>query len=154
MSVLEQVALNEVEVRGIEIFRTALSEESIGLRKRAIENFRHETVSERLKKLVETVPHARLKACTNSLFMQWFTETSSHRTDAAFEFAETTRRYDDKNEKKLNIAEEIGVYIFVFIKDYKFKGIHTKGGIFEHVRADAIKEGVHGAKDKDVLRKY
>lgn len=132
------------------LFRVALSEENTQLRERAIRNVRHDVVAGRLEQLFKDV---ETEETIDASFFRWVATTSVLRNEAAHEFAETNSRYQAKNEQRLNIAEEIGFVVFETIRVKKNSGVHTPGGIFEQVREKIQKVGgVHGAKDKDVLR--
>jgi len=88
----------------------------------------------------------------NSESLQWVAMTAGQRTEAAFELSKTSKRYEAKNERKLNIAEHIGHLILLSIKDEKFEGVQARGGILEQVRGVARAEKISGARDKDVIR--
>jgi len=149
---MREICLNEPELKHVELIRVALSEQSTELRKRAIKNVKHDVVAGRLELLFEEIGSVGASDPDNAKFMQWAATTSGQRSEAAFEFSETGRRYESKNERKLNIAEEVGILVFSTIRDQRFRGVHTRGGIFEQVRDQAELESVRGAKDKDVLR--
>jgi hypothetical protein len=149
---MQCISLNEPELGYLNLFRAALSEENFELRERAIKNVKHDVVSDRLDRLFKEIGSQGLAAPENAEFMQWAAMSTSQRNEAAYAFSDTSRRYEDKNEQRLNVAEEIGFTIFSSIKDGKFKGVHTRGGIFEQMREQAELEEVRGAKDKDVLR--
>ncbi|WP_138165475.1 hypothetical protein [Parasedimentitalea maritima] len=86
-------------------------------------------------------------------FVQWVAETSKDRYEAAHGFSEIARRYEAKNERKLNVAEHVGKLVWHSIQEQEFKGLHVAGGILEKVRDVAKQEGIHGARDKDVVSK-
>ena len=148
-----EIFINEPELKYMELIRVALSEESTDLRERAIKNAKHDVVAGRLELLFDQISVDEITGTENTEFLQWVAITSGKRSEAAYEFSETGRRYESKNERKLNIAEEVGFQIFKSIQDQEFKGVHTRGGIFEQIRDVAVEDGVHGARDEDVVRK-
>ena len=89
----------------------------------------------------------------NAEFVQWIAKTSSERHEASYEFSQTARRYEERNERKLNVAEHIGKLVWLSIQDKKFEGVQTDEGILKQVRDVALENKVSGAKDLDVLRK-
>jgi hypothetical protein len=149
---MHDISLNEPELQYLDLIRVALSEESFKLREGAIKNVKHDVVSDRLDRLFKEIGSQGLAAPENAEFMQWAAMSTTQRNEAAYAFSDTGRRYEGTNERKLNVAEEIGFTIFSSIKDGKFKGVHQPGGIFEQMREQAELEEVRGAKDKDVLR--
>ena len=80
-------------------------------------------------------------------------ETAGERHEAAFELSQTFNRYEDRNERKLNVAEQIGKLVWLSIQDKKFEGVQTNNGLLKQVQDDARKHDVSGAKDKDTVRK-
>lgn len=149
---MKTVFINEPDLGHIELFRFALSEDDPELRQRAIRNAKHDVIAERLEFLFYSTTKQDVSGPDNTDFMHWVAISTTQRSEAAYEFSETSKRYENKNERKLNIAEELGFLIFNSIKDGKFRGMHTSGGIFEQIRAVAEEDGTHGAKDKNVLR--
>tara|TARA_R100000935_G_scaffold58904_1_gene99380 strand:+ start:1380 stop:2075 length:696 start_codon:yes stop_codon:yes gene_type:complete len=150
---MREIFLNEPELKYVELIRIALSEDDAELRASAIRNVKHDVIAGRLELLFKQAEQGAIADPLNAEFMHWVAISSSQRNEAAYEFFETSKRYESKNEAKLNIAEETGFLIFSSVQDRKFKGIYTRGGIFEQLREVAVQEGVRGVKDKDVLRK-
>lgn len=150
---MDKISLNEFDLLNIDIFRIALSEETREQRMRAIINSKHNVVEARIEVTFNTLGDRWTSDLTNAKFMSWVATTSARRTDAAYEFAETERRFYSKNERKINIAEETGFLIFRSVQTKRFKGVQTKGGLLEQIRHVARQENVRGAKDKDVVRK-
>lgn len=148
---LKTVFINEPDLVHLELFRFALSEENPELRERAITNAKHDVIAARLDLLFNYTTKQDLSGPDNIDFMHWAAISSGQRSEAAYGFSETSKRYEAKNEKKLNIAEALGSQVFHSVKDGEFRGMHTSGGIFEQIRAMAKKDGIHGAKDKNVL---
>lgn len=147
-----EVTLNEFDLMFIELVRVGLSEKTMGLRERAIKNVKHDVVADRIDKLMRKLGPKWRSDPANSEFLQWVALTAAQRTEAAFEFSGTGKRYEAKNERKLNIAEHIGRVIYLSIKDEKFEGVQSRGGILEQVRDVAKVEKISGARDKDVIR--
>lgn len=146
------VCINEPELRSIDLIRVALSETTAELREKAITNAKHEVVALRLATLSNTWGTDWMSVPQNAEFVQWIAKTSSERHEARYEFSQTDRRYEERNERKLNVAEHIGKLIWLSIQDGKFEGVHTDEGILKQVRDVALENGVSGAKDLDVLR--
>lgn len=141
-----KISLNEPECECLGLFRMALSEETDDDRSRAIEVMRHEVVSLGL----ENFP---ISNSTHLEFINWTARTAQVRYNAGREFYGIAQRFDSKNELKLNIAEYIGKLVWESIATKRFQGLHVKGGILDQTRDFAKKNAIHGARDKDVLRK-
>lgn len=150
---MHEVSLNCFDLQFIGSFRIALSEENVELRKCAIRNVKHDVIAHRIDLLLQELDGDWRSIPEDPIFMRWVAKTSGRRNDAAYAFAETGRRYEAKNERKLNIAEHIGLLIFLSVQDKTFKGVHTSIGILDRVRYEAKKGGVRGARDIEVLRK-
>lgn len=146
------VFINEPELFYIELFRVALSETTDQQRQKAIMNAKHEVIAKRLELLIEEGGGNWIKDPVNAKLVQWITKTSPKRQEAAIEFAETGRRYEDKSERKLNVAEHIGRLIWHSIQDGNFEGVQTDTGILQQVRDEAKEYSISGARDKDTLR--
>ncbi|MFT6676374.1 MAG: hypothetical protein ACJAVM_002577 [Sulfitobacter sp.] len=147
---MEIVVINEPESRCLELFRMALSESTHDARTAAITVMKHEVVSLGLDSF--PIGSGKTSGGKNSPeFVQWVAETSRDRYEAAHEFSAIARRYEARNERKLNIAEEVGKRVWDSIQAQEFKGLHVAGGILEKVRKIAKQEGIQGARDKDVL---
>lgn len=148
-----RITINEPELNYIELIRLALSEETKEQRERAIKNVKHEAVAARLDLLAEEGGSSWATDPDNASFVQWTIRTSAERREAAYEFSETSRRYDEKNWRRLNIAEHIGKLIVLSILEKKFEGVQTEIGILQQVRNDAKSHAVSGARDIDTLRR-
>lgn len=146
------VCMNEPELRSIDLIRVALSETTAELREKAITNAKHEVVALRLATLTDSLGTDWMSDPKNADFVQWIAKTSSERHEARYEFSQTDRRFEERNERKLNVAEHIGKLIWLSILDGKFEGVHTGEGILKQVRDVALENAVSGAKDLDVLR--
>lgn len=137
----------------IELVRFALSEDSHEQRLRAIRNVKHDVVASLLSQLFEAQAVKGPKPRIDTKFTQWVAETAGERHEAAFELSQTFNRYEDRNERKLNVAEQIGKLVWLSIQDKKFEGVQTNNGLLKQVQDDARKHDVSGAKDKDTVRK-
>lgn len=145
--------INQPELFSIEIFRIALSEATLELRKKAILSVKNDVLASRIEKLNDTYGSGWMTKPENAEFVQWIASSSVQRHQAAYELMEISRRYDDKNERKLNIAEHIGKLIWDTIQDGKFEGVQTDNGVLQQVRDEARAAKVSGARDKDTVRK-
>ncbi|PTX72912.1 hypothetical protein [Sulfitobacter mediterraneus] len=146
------IPINEPELLSLEFFRVALSEDTHEARMRGIDVMRQEVVSMGLPNFPIGRRDAEQKR-NRPEFVQWVAETSAARYDAAHECAGIIGRYERKNERKLNVAEEIGKLVWDSIQSQRFQGLHVTGGILEQVRDLAKALGISGARDKDTLRK-
>ena len=146
------VSINEPELFSIELFRVALGEPEAELREKAIANVKHEVVALRLESLSKRLGSSWMSEPQNAEFVQWIARTSSARHEASYEFYQTARRYEERYERKLNVAEHIGKLIWLSIQDERFEGVQTNEGILKQVRDQALENGISGAKDLDVLR--
>ncbi len=148
-----KIAINESELNFVELIRVAVSEETAEQRERAIKNVKHEAVAARLDLLAGEGGSSWAADPDNSDFVQWTIKTSAERREAAYEFSRTARRYEDRYERRLNIAEHVGKLIWLSIIDERFEGVQTKTGILQQVSDDAKSHSVSGARDLDTLRK-
>lgn len=148
-----EIPIDASEIPFMWLFRVALSEESDALRKQAIQNVKHEAMGSLLQELPNVVGEDWVSDPGVSELVQWVAKTSGQRHEAIYAFGETVRRYEEKNERKLNIAEEIGNMIWVSIQDKMFEGVQTRTGILAQLRDQAIASGLRGARDKDTVRK-
>jgi hypothetical protein len=147
------ITINEPELNFVELIRLALSEETMEQRERAIKNVKHEAVAARLDLLASEGGTSWASDPDNAKFVQWTIKTSVERREAAYEFSQTARRYEEKNERRLNIAEHVGKLIWLSILEKKFEGVQTEIGILRQVRDDAKSHAISGARDMDTLRK-
>ena len=146
------VAINEPELRSIEYIRIALSEPTPELRAKAIANAKYEVVAFRLEALSDKLGPEWMSDPENSEFVQWIAKSSSERHEASYEFLQTSRQYEERNERKLNVAEHIGKLIWLSIQDNRFEGVQTPEGILKQVSDQAQEYKVSGARDLDTLR--
>ena len=146
------VCINEPELWTIDLIRVSLSETTSELREKAIINAKHEVLAFRLEALRKSMGTDWMSEPRNADFVQWIAKTSVERQEASYEFSQTARRFEERNERKLNVAEHIGKLIWLSIQDRKFEGVQTEEGILKQVRDVALEYKVSGAKDLDVLR--
>ncbi len=146
------IPIDGLTVAYLDLVRVALSEETPELRQRAISNVKHEVLGEMLSLNAKQNDGANFKGADQGELMHWMAQTNADRTEAALEFFETGRRFEERNQRKLNIAEHIGTLVFLTIQDRKFHGLHSRNGLLEKVRHEAKQHGVSGARDKDTVR--
>lgn len=146
------VPINEPELRSIEYIRIALSELTPELREKAISNAKHEVMAFRLEALSGKLGPEWMSDPKNAEFVQWIAKSSSERHEASYAFLQTARQYEERNERKLNVAEQIGKLIWLSIQDNRFEGVQTPEGILKQVSAQAQEYKVSGARDLDTLR--
>jgi len=147
------VSINEPELEAIGLLRMALSETDMDARLLAINNVKHEVVAERLELLAHGNDASWAIDADNAAFAQWMIRTGAERRKASLEVSEVLKRYEEENQRRLNIAEHIGKLIWLSILDGKFEGVQTKIGILEQVRHDAKMHSVRGAQDVGTMRK-
>lgn len=146
------VSLDMFESAYIEMFRFALSETTHEARMGAIRMVRHDVTANRLNELLQSAEYRRRASPEDYSFLRWAAETASLRHEAAIGLMDLETRFQAGQQRKLNVAEEIGIRVFHSVREGEFKGIQVYGGILERVRDDAKQEGVHGARDFDTLR--
>jgi hypothetical protein len=150
---LVTITINEPQLLSIELFRLALSEDNSEQRLRAVRNVKHDVVASLLAQLFDSNALDGADPKVDAEFMQWVAKTTSERNDAAYELAQTAKRYEGRNERKMNIAEQIGNLVWLSIQDKTFRGVQTESGLLDHVRHQARDLGVSGGRDKDTVRK-
>ena len=146
------ISINKPELDLLELLRFALSETTNDRRERAVTNWKHYVVSERLRLLNEAVRFDWTADPTNSKFVRWVAKTATDRDEANYEFNMTARRYEDRYERRLNVAEHIGKLIWDSIQNGEFAGVHTPTGILGRVSEIGKVRKISGARDKDTLR--
>ena len=147
-----QVRLREWDLTHIEMIRIALSEETDQARLEAIQNVRQEVDAQSIKIFRDDeVFWPAIKRHPKTI--EWIADTSPDRHDAGSAIAELFERYEKRNERHLNIAERIGKAVFSTIEDNEFRGLQTESGILKMVSDEARDLKLHGARDKDVVRK-
>lgn len=149
----KDIPINDVECAYIELFRIALSERSHCERLKAIQKVRYDVTANRLSDLFVSRDYVLVSDPKDYQFLKWVAETASVRHEAIVDLMEVGKRYQASNERKLNIAECIGVTVFNSIRYGNFKGVQVNGGILDQVRDEAKKENVYGGRDTDTLRK-
>ena len=149
---MHRVFINEEEAFFLESFRVALSAETMEERLKAIRCVKHDVIGVRLSNLSDGWSSGWEKDPENRELVEWAAQTAGERSDAIYEFSQVARRYDDKTELRLNIAEQVGEMIWLSIIDGEFKGVQTKDGILYQVTQIARKNAVTGAKDHDKVR--
>ena len=145
------IKINEPELMCIGLFRIALSEKGKENRLEAIRVIKSEVVSIGLN----SFPLNKPKPGGGSYhpdFVKFVAEKSFERYEAAHAFNAIAHRYTQKNERQLNIAEQIGKMVWLSIKDRRFQGLHSRGGLLEQVRQVAKQQNIRGAQDIDTLR--
>lgn len=148
-----EIPINQPELLSIDFMRIALSEPSDGERQKAIKSIKLDIEASRLEALNTKFGTAWTQDPKNAALVQWVAANAPERHEAAVQLSQIGKRYEAKNERKLNVAEHIGIVIWLSIQDGKFEGLHTRGGILEQVSDDARTFKVTGAKDNDTLRK-
>ncbi len=149
---MHEIAINELELNNIDLIRIALSEKTDEARQRAIWCVKHEVLAKSIEAINEQAGAGWTERPENKSLMDWVVATTGDRQTAAMEFTETVLRYAKQQERKLNIAEEIGFHIFLSIQEGRNSGVQTRDGILERVRHSAKEANIAGAKDRDTLR--
>lgn len=147
-----RVSINQAELNFLEMFRVALSAETNEDRLAAIRCVKHDVISVRLEELTSRAGPDWVRESVNRELVDWAAVTSATRSEAAFELAPVARRYEDLNERRLNVAEHAGKLINFSIHDGKFEGVQTQRGILYQVGKQGREFQIRGAKDKDTIR--
>lgn len=148
-----EVYINEAELEYIDLIRAALSSDCAAERQSLIFDAKHDALMQRLDWLEQKFGAHWVDDPKNLQLALWLGKTSNERQEAAFRFAEFSRRHDGVLAKKLMVAEHIGSKIFSSIKDKKFLGVQSKLGILQEISDEAKKAKTRGVKDLDTLRK-
>lgn len=148
-----KVSVNEVESFYLELFRMALSAEDHAARVEALRYVKHVVVAERLKELAESEGAGWTNEPDNQSLVTWTAQTAAERDDAIYEFSRVSRTYEDRNERRLNIAEHAGKLIYNSILEGRRQGVQTPSGILYQVTLAGREHGISGARDKDTVRK-
>ncbi len=146
-------SINEVEGFYLELFRIALSTEAPRARITALHYVKQVVIAERLKVLSEREGSAWTSEPDNQSLVRWIAQTAATREEAIYEFSRVSRTYEDRNERRLNIAEHAGELVYLSILEGKRQGVQTKNGILYQLTLAGREHGIRGAKDKDVVRK-
>lgn len=147
------VPINEIELFFVQTFRVALSLPTYDERVSAIENVRHEVIAARLVEINKNPGAGWVKDKANRELVEWVAATEGERVDGMYELSRASHAYEQKNERRLNIAEEIGKVIVSSIGMGKFEGVQTPNGILYQVGEQCRKSKISGGRDKDTLRK-
>ena len=110
------ISISEPELQSIGLIRLALSETTAELREQAIANAKHEVMALRLEAISNSLGTGWMSDPQNAEFVQWIAKTSS-------ELSRTARRYEERNERNLNVAEHFGKLIWLSIQEKKFEGV-------------------------------
>ena len=146
------VSINELELLHIELFRMALSAETLKDRLEAIENVKHGVNAARLQVISETEGPDWIKDPANEELVAWVAGTAPARDAAIYEFSRLTRRYEETHERRLNVAEHVGKLIELSIAEGKFEGVQTRTGLLHQLTNDGRKYSIPGARDMDTVR--
>ena len=117
------ISISEPELQSIGLIRLALSETTAELREQAIANAKHEVMALRLEAISNSLGTGGMSDPQNAEFVQWIAKTSSERHEASYELSRTARRYEERNERNLNVAEHFGKLIWLSIQEKKFEGV-------------------------------
>jgi hypothetical protein len=149
---MKQVHINEPQFRVIQLIRAALSENSTDQRLEAIKNVKQDRVSDLLEQLPANEQYDWTADPLNGDLVRWAAKTSAKRSEASYEVSRMIQRYEKIKERRLNVAEQIGMQVWLSITNEKFEGVHSPGGIFEQISDEARRSNVYGAKDMDTIR--
>ena len=112
---MHKVSINEVESFYVELFRIALSAEDRDARIEALTFVKHVVSAERLKVLSESEGAGWASEPANQSLATWVAQTAAKRDDAIYEFSRISRTYEDRNERRLNIAEHVRKLVYLSI---------------------------------------
>ncbi|MHA6347591.1 hypothetical protein [Roseivivax sp. CAU 1761] len=147
------VWINEADSCYLELFQIALSAEAREARAAALRRVKHVVIAARLDLLSEKEGPDWSSEPDNRSLLAWMAQTGPERHDAIHEFSRVSRTYEDRNERRLNIAEHAGKLVYLSILEGKRQGVQTPDGILYQVTLDGHEHGVSGARDKDTVRK-
>lgn len=150
---MRRVSINEAEGFYLDLFRIALSAEDMESRVAALNHVKHVVIAERLKVLTESEGPGWRDDPDNQALVTWAGQTAVERDDAIYEFSRVSRTYEDRNERRLNIAEHAGKLVYLSIRDDTRQGVQTQAGILYQVTRAGKEHGISGARDKDTVRK-
>ncbi len=136
----------------LELFRVALSPETHEERLAAIRHVKHDVIEGRLKNISKRHGSDWINEPENRPLAEWASKTSHDRHEAIYEFTRVSRQYEDRYERRLNVAEHVGKLVDNSIRDGKFEGVQTRNGILYQVTAAGREHKISGARDKDVVR--
>ena len=147
------VSVNEVEGLFLEQLRIALSAEDHESRVAALRCLKHVVIADRLRALTDSEGVDWASEPENQTLAIWTAQTAADRDEAIHEFSRIARTYDDRNERRLNIAEHTGKLVYLSILEGKREGVQTPAGILYRVTLAGREYGVSGARDKDTVRR-
>ncbi|WP_204115753.1 hypothetical protein [Shimia biformata] len=150
---IHTISVNHEELFFLELFRVALSEDNIEDRLTAIQCVKHDVVANQIELFEERVGRGWGKAPENADFAEWMRSTSPKRHEALYALTRVFDRYDGGNERRLNVAEHVGLLAYLSIHDGKLKGVQTPSGLIHQVTEIGRNSGTHGARDHDTVRK-
>lgn len=147
------VSINELEGFYLERFRVALSAEDHEARVAVLGHVKHEVVAGWLNALSEANGADWIREPHNQPLAAWIAGTAAERDEAIYEFTRVARAYEDRNERRLNIAEHAGKLIRNSILDGRRQGVQTPDGILYQVTFAGKEHKISGARDMDTVRK-
>ncbi|MBB5723353.1 hypothetical protein FHS72_002993 [Loktanella ponticola] len=146
------VYIDELDLTILEYYRAALSEDTFDGRKKAISDLAKQVKlwelkglmknDEWKKEMLEEKPENLLQMALD--IAEW--------SDGAVAFTHVISRFDNGQNRKLRIADQIGLEIWRSIKAGKFRGVHTVIGVLNTVRHKTQKLKFNGGRDKNGLR--
>ncbi|MEQ3625199.1 MAG: hypothetical protein ABNH26_11090 [Celeribacter sp.] len=150
---MHEVFINEAELSFLELFRIALSAETLEDRLAAIQFVRHEVIATRLQNLTDNFGPHWTSDPRNKDLVELVALKAAERDSAVYEFSRVCRIYEDRNERRLNIAEHAGKIAYLSVLEGKREGVQTPAGILYQLTLAGRKHRIRGAKDKDVVRR-
>ncbi|MBB3996042.1 hypothetical protein GGR95_003708 [Sulfitobacter undariae] len=150
---MKTVSIDGAQLTSLNLYRAALSEECQEKRLRAIEVVTHDVVARQINLFASSKGKGWSSKPKYSEFAKLVMASTDERYEAAIEFGQIMRRYDQDNDRKLYVAELIGMNVLTSIKAQSFQGLHSPDGILEQVRAYAQQNKVIGARNKALLLK-
>ncbi|SER94341.1 hypothetical protein SAMN04490244_10467 [Tranquillimonas rosea] len=148
---MHTVSINEPESSYLELFRIALSAEDHEARIAALRQVKQVVSAERLRVLSQS--DCWTDEPDNQALLTWAARTAAEREDAICEFLRVSRVYEDRNERRLTIAEHAGKLVYLSIKEEKREGVQTPSGILYQLTQAAKEHGIQGGRDKDTVRR-
>lgn len=150
---METVFLNGSQLQYIELIRVAVSEADNVQRMQAIKNVKHDVVAEQLDLLLKDRDADWFSAQNNADLLAWVAKTGAMRHKVVYEISQLVKRFDEKYDRQLSIAEHIGMRVRLTILEEEFGGVQTDRGIIQQTRDFAKENQIHGARDTATLQK-
>jgi len=119
-------SINEVEGFYLELFRIALSAEAREAKVTALHYVKQVVIAERLKVLSESEGSALTSEPDNQSLVMWTAQTAAAREEAIYEFSRVSRTYEDRDERRLNVAEHAGKLLYLLYWRANGKGCRRK----------------------------